>query len=174
MLLKGGCVAGGFFPVSLPVVRGGGFGRWLPGVLELVHRKLVLLGGDAFLCRIFLLHRYDRCSPLYREVLKSTMIEDGKALWEKQVTEETLSAFQQEMVARHREKIKSTANEEARAAYEKEVFERVVAEYRGKLMREVGEEWKKKETERITEAVEKEYLSTPLGRLLAHERMEDC
>ena len=60
----------------------------------------------------------EKCSPHYHDVLKSTMVEDGKALWEQEVTKETLTEIKKELMVAYRQEIESSANEEARATYE--------------------------------------------------------
>ena len=85
------------------------------------------------------------------------MVEDGKALWEAEVTEETLSDLKKDLVVKHKEEIDSAANEQARAEYEEGVYQHVVEDYKGKLMREIREEWKAKETERIKKEVQQKY-----------------
>ena len=99
----------------------------------------------------------ENCDPIYHEILRGTMIQDGKELWEAEVTQETLSALKRSLVDKHREEIDSAANKQAREEYEKGVYQKVIADYKGKLMREIGEEWKAKETERIRKEVQQEY-----------------
>ena len=94
-----------------------------------------------------------RTLPEYHEVLRNTMIEDGKAKWEEEVTEETLDTFKKELISKHKNELRSEANKQAIAEYEDEVYQNIEKNYKEKLMREVEEGWKTRETERNTAAV---------------------
>ncbi|KAL9067668.1 MAG: hypothetical protein Q9161_006750 [Pseudevernia consocians] len=81
------------------------------------------------------------------------MVEEGKAVWEAEVTKDTLDALQQVLVTEHKERFSSEAEKQAKAEYEAEVLERVQKYYKEKLIHEIEEEWKTKETKRIKTAI---------------------
>ncbi|KAL9076329.1 MAG: hypothetical protein Q9161_001045 [Pseudevernia consocians] len=97
------------------------------------------------------------CKPEYHEALRSTMVEEGKAIWMAEVTKETLEVLKRDLITEYKEEFNSKASKQAREECEVEMFKRIEKLYKEKLMREITEEWKAAETEKVKVAVRQEY-----------------